>query len=382
MTALQKSVQCADFFPPGADSSTFQDTLKNSYSHGLEKIYRVETIDLKTVRRFSQGSGKDESSPEKVEKGMTTFDESFDLGEGFRDWITSPLLEEPISVLHLPKPLEKQLLERGMHKISDLEEGVLLQARFPHGQQEEIQRRKKEYLTGKPLLKTTEIDFLSIIKCLFGDLDPARAFLFLDPLSLASWIQLTPSEKVDLKKINDFTRKEWIKGVVESLNNPEKSIWLKKKFRSISMAFLIPFIEKRGGIASHEELIEMLLLRASNKDIGKRTLDLLESLKPSLFDFFESLPSNKLAYFAREDHLMRAKALENIAKSYFPTFFSIYKFDEIHSLLQNELAKQWVSLSEEYLKAYFWFSPDFTMKKEKTGEWTVSLCPFARACRH
>ena len=52
----------------GLDTSTksFEEVYKTSYSHGLESIYRIENIDLKTVRKLGVKEEKPSKEPSKA----------------------------------------------------------------------------------------------------------------------------------------------------------------------------------------------------------------------------------------------------------------------------------------------------------------------------
>jgi hypothetical protein len=131
MTALENSVQTASF---------------PTYSHGLESIYKIETIDVKSIRKLSDSKPK---VPTILLEEGEDHQLSFDFGPSFRSWISPITLLEPLQVLGLPKPIEKMLNEKEFRSVGDLQSGRLKEVGLGQGHVEDIQLSLGRYLAGK-----------------------------------------------------------------------------------------------------------------------------------------------------------------------------------------------------------------------------------------
>jgi hypothetical protein len=96
----------------------------HSYSHGFEKIYALETVDVATVRLLDRGQKTAPQSilPEKDSLQLSQVD--LDFGFLWRNWITPCFLSEPLQVLELSKQAESVLVAQGYCVLKDLLVGV------------------------------------------------------------------------------------------------------------------------------------------------------------------------------------------------------------------------------------------------------------------
>lgn len=332
----------------------FQITSKGAYSHGLEEIYKVETIDLKSIRRMEI---KEESSQKPLPVQKSTFPQlSLDLGPGFRGWMTPFLDKEPIQVLDLNKQLEKWLLENSYDTIGALRfadfSTELFVRKLGQGHREELSNKLHDYLKNKPVKETTVIDFLSLLKCVVGKIEKKKLYVALKPFGLDSWFSLTPMELADVKRLGKNEQRLWIDEVHQKL---PRDI-LDDCFFKIAETWLIPWIEKRSGVATQEELFEYLLLRSSDSEVAEKVLS------------FFSYPLAKVLFYCRGDlffssldNLNRFQKTEALLLTYFPTRYSRYRLDDLYRFVVAEMKEM---LSELFFKNVLMHSGSFRILQD------------------
>lgn len=360
MTALQKNVQSVEF------SSDF-DLLtapQKAYTHGLESIYKLECIDLKSVRKFSgavEQSVKKFSWEEASEPQL-----SLDLGPFFRGWMVPSLLQEPTQVLQLSKPVEKTLLEKGYKTLGELEKASLQSLGLGQGHIEEIRRKLKGYIEGKPRLRISRIDFQSVVKCLFADLDWKKASVFLSSYDIADWLLLSPADSVDVKKLSFDNRVMWQKEVMDQMKNEPKALQVQSFFSSIAETWIKPWMMVRGGLATREEILEGLLLRSTDPMFAKAALQLFLALG----DPFHALFPISGGFAASKTVQKVHEKIEKTALSYFKNPSAQIFLKDLDQWVAEEFAKDWEAVNPE---KSIRFSPRFDFfRTAKNGEWMVA----------
>lgn len=98
------------------DLQSFEGTYKTAYSHGLEAIYALENVDLKSIRRISDAQESEPLQPKSPPRPLQPLEApepqlELDLGDGYRSWIESFVLQEPIHVLGV-SPMPKNAWRR------------------------------------------------------------------------------------------------------------------------------------------------------------------------------------------------------------------------------------------------------------------------------
>lgn len=365
MTALQKSVQ----------SSLFHEGLTGAYTHGLESIYAIEKVDLKTVRKLEF---KEPPKPAaKVHQEELDFSSEMDLGPFYRGYTPSPLLKEPVQVLQLIKSVEKVLLDKGIDTLgtllhANLHDTVFLKT-LGSGHIEDIRKKLKEYIGSRPLKKTRSIDFISIIKCLAADLERKKAYALLDRFGLSEWVQLSPTEKAELKRLSPEIRSNWCDECFSLMREGKKAEFLAEELKIMTETWLKPWMVQRQGIAKKEELIELLELRAEDSRLVRSTLQFLEDLFQSQHFCFEAFLCSVEedvyaadAYIAGKFYMTRQMAL-----SYFVNKSAIYRLDELAQFVASELAKKWDNTSAQFFEKTLQSSAFFDLRRNGDGQWTV-----------
>ena len=201
---------------PPPDTLTFEETYKTAYSHGLEAIYALENIDIKSIRpilplQANKAPGPKivpQIFPEKLSDQL-----ELDLGDAYRGWIDSFIKKEPIHVLGLSRHAEKCLLEHGKRVLGDLihtnlKEFVFLKG-MGQGHVDEIQQKLARYLEGRPLERCKKIDFASWIRSIVAAFDRKKVYVALESHHLSDLFSLSPSESVETRRLT-LEKQEWI----------------------------------------------------------------------------------------------------------------------------------------------------------------------------
>lgn len=332
-----------------------QDALQGAYSHGLESIYKVETIDLKTVRRLQTI----ELPPEPSSKHFHKIDVQleFDFGTKYRSWVQPYLDREPIQVLQCSKPLEKWLLENGFHTIralrfADLSTEPFLR-KLGQAHREEVASKLRSYLKDKPLTQTKQFDSLSLLKALCFHLDRKKLAVALKPFGLEGLLALSPMELAELKKVTPIEEGEWKREIKTSIDRA----FLDEAYQRIAEAWLAPWIERRGGVATAEELIEWMEFISLDSSITSKLFALLP------FPLREFLPSEGNLFFSSEKAKREALKYEEILLSYFPTNAYRYSVNELIGFVWNESAKRGEFPSNKLLTSLLYLSPCFSLNQ-------------------
>lgn len=352
MATLQNSVQKCE------DLTSFQEIFTTCYSHGLESIYKLENVDLKSVRKLAVVE-KSVSIPVKIKEEWLEDQLSLDLGPFYREWITPYLHLEPIHVLQLAKPLEKNLLGLGVKTIGNLNQLDLQTLKLGQGHIEEIRKKLSEYIYNKPLKKTKSLDFLSLIKCVCADKDPCKIFVCLETYGLHEWMHLSPSESMEVKR--SLNKSEWV-----SEMRPVIISAVKPYFPSIVETWVKPWLHRRGGVAHGAEIEEFLVLKSLDPGIAEKALKLFGPMHDSLVEIegiFALSPA-----VAKEYELIFQKI-----KSYFVNPKACYQLCELVNLVAKEFALEWNSVTEAQIQRALNLSCAYKIFRASNGTWLIHL---------
>lgn len=333
-----------------------QDAFQGAYSHGLENIYKVETIDLKTVRRLQAIELPPEPSLKQFHKVDVQLE--FDFGTKYRNWVTPYLDREPIQVLQCSKPLEKWLLENEFLTIralrfADLSTEPFLR-KLGQAHREEVASKLRSYLYDKPLSQTKHFDSLSLLKALVGHLDRKKLAVALKPYDLEDFLALTPMEQAELKKVTPFEETEWKREVKAAIDRT----FLEESFHRIAEAWLAPWIERRGGVASLEELTEFLEMVSLDASITRKFFAFIP------IPLRELLPSEGNLFYSSEAMKATALKFEECLLSYFPSNAYRYTMDQLLEFVSCESSKKGELPSRKLLESLLYLSPCFSVNQQ------------------
>ena len=366
MTVLQKGVQSERSLEkiPG-----FHETFKSAYSHGLEAIYSIETVDLKSVRKMAEAvPSKQERRPKVASQEYIEEQPSFDLGAAYRDWMVPHTLQEPIQVLQLSKHVEKALLEKGLCSLGALQKAnwhdISLLRGLGQGHIEDVRGKLQAYIAEKPIQKSTSIDFLSLFKCLCGDLERKKVCALLEPHGLAEWLSLTPLEGMELRRAAPDVYQEWGHETQKLLLGGDKRDFLFAELGLLIQTWIVPWLWRRGRVATASQIYEALILRSADEELGEHAVPLLFSWAP-LHHF---LPQIEGVFAASEADAVAHKELIALASTYFVHPDTSYGLTELENLLRAELATQWRSMP--HLSQQLVLGP-FHCYRDPKGQWRI-----------
>ena len=360
MATLQNSVQISETYDLETDpSASFNEVFSNSYSHGLESIYKLENIDLKSIRKLS--TQKEPVLQSTVSLQIEEWQEdqfALDLGSFYQGWMTPYIFQEPIQVLNLAKPIEKNLIALGFKNLGQLKGADLFSLKLGQGHIVDIRTKLKDYFLNKPTEKTANIDFCSLIKCIFGDKDPCKAYVLLEPYGLHQWISLTPSETMEVKRAPATQKREWKK---ELFSENEA----KDYFTSIIEIWIKPWMYARDGIATVDELNEYLILRSLDETYARSFLELFKDT------IFSSLISLKSCLALSKQFANRFRLIEMTGLSYFNQADTEFSLNHFVHLLTVELGLEWHKLTSEQIFKVLNISNYYKVYRNAKGEWRV-----------
>lgn len=352
MATLQNSVQKSE------DLTSFQEIFTTCYSHGLESIYKLENVDLKSIRKLVIVE-EPIQIPAKIQEEWLDDQLSLDLGLFYREWMAPYLNQEPIQVLGLAKPIEKNLIGWGFRTIGNLRQIDIQSLKLGQGHIEEVRKRLADYILNKPLIKTKSIDFLSLIKCVCADKEPCKIFVCLEAYGLHEWMNLTPSESMEVKRSSN--KKEWASEML-SLIIPA----VKPLFSSILETWVKPWMYRRCGIASQEEIEEFLILKSLDPVHAKSALKLFGPV-------YDSLVPMEGSFALSEVVSQEYQRIHKTIKSYFINPKAYYQLEELMTFVAKELAMSYMKVTNEQLLRIFSFSSAFKIYRTSSGVWNVRL---------
>lgn len=362
------------FNNPSSDSQTFEETYKTSYSHGLEAIYALENIDIKSIRRIESAPKISPKKTPPIKNAFTSLQGELDLGEEFRGWIPSFIKKEPLQVLELSKHAEKCLIENGFHQLGtligiNLKDFVFLRG-MGQGHIEEVNQKLHDYLDGRELDKCQKIDFFSWLKVLLAAQDRKKVHVLLEPYDLSHHFPLSPSEHVEVRKLSFEKKQEWMEELLAKLVTPQNKQAVQTDMELIFSVFFKPWIRQRQGFATLQELTERMQRISEDKKIchsviaffqehffeGKDLFSLF--LKPIDHDLYSSDDFWQTVY----------KTIIDQTSTYFYSSKICYGLREITYLLEKEFARSWIGFTEGFIEKVLRLSPRYSLTKGFSGK--------------
>lgn len=368
--------------PQSQTSNSFEHTYKTSYSHGLEKIYALENIDISTVRTLDNDtSSQNISASEQLSNRWiepSSLQAQLDLGDHFKGYIEPFFLREPIQMLGLSKRIENSLISNGQKQIQDLLSVELATVKWPQnigqGHIDEIHDKLQQYLEGASIQQAKSINFLSWLKILTFDLTPKKAAATFEHYHIPSIVSLSSFERQELRRLTPEKKIEWIhESKQESLSKHICEI--KKDLKKIAAIFIKPWMEKRFNIASEKEITERLIYIAEPCSSACEVLNWMTETyfngKFLLSDFLE--PLDDALYGSDTETARIYNSIIQTARSYFYKENNVYPLEKLTSWIARELAKTWNGYPHLLIERALKLSPHFRVRKDKTGKLIVKL---------
>lgn len=247
---------------------SFEETYKTAYTHGLEVIYSLENVDLKTVRRIEEYKPHPVEVPDTstINSSASPFQSQsqleFDLGYDYQAYVEPYFLNESIQMLGLTSQAENCLCEHGMKTVADLlafnfKQFVFMKG-MGQGHIDEVKKKLEKYVGARSLKYAYTIDFRSMFLGLTIGVPFKKLSLFLKRFNLADEVPLTLAEKIEARTFENSKDKNVQDEVLAFLKNPDKHKEALLQLEKIAKVFLIPWARSRCGIATEDELTERL----------------------------------------------------------------------------------------------------------------------------
>lgn len=368
------------------NTSSYEEVYKTAYSHGLEAIYTLENVDLKTVRRISSPQPAAPSKPQKparqvVNTSHTNEQLEFNFGEEYRNSIDSFILDEPIQVLGLSRHAERCLIEHGKSKLRDLTAVNLRDFVFfkgmGQGHIDEVQNRLKNYLEGHVIHNCPYVDFNSLIRVLVSAHNAKKVHIFLEPFELSELITLSPAESLEVRRLTLEKRQEWSQEIKVEFVSPQKQHYVLTAMQKIIDVFIKPWMRCRMGFASYQELLERIQRIADPPASAVRTLNFIEEVYLEKHPLENYLLYEKDLYFV-DYHIQECyQTVIKRALTYFYKRGVAYTLSELCRLLTKEFAVEWRGFAEGFIEKCLCSSSLFTVRSNQTRQLMVSLSAFA-----
>jgi hypothetical protein len=355
--------------------SSFEQTYKMAYSHGLESIYALQDIDATKIRPIgnSNDQQKENSTKENHHSLLDLEQLEFDFGYAYRGWSEPFILDEPIQVLSLSRHAEKCLMDQGKNLLKDLKNANLQDFVFikgmGQGHIDEIRQKLNRYIENYPLSKCDFIDFGSWIRTLVASSERKKIWVALEAYGLSELVSLSPAESVEVRRQSFEKKQEWLQEIQNELRSKNVSS-AKANMQKIVEIFLKPWIRGRKGFATESELMERL------QRISYQTRFALPGLQFFQEVFFDNVLPLKPYLIEGDCHLFFADqhtvdAFHRIihkAGSYFYKSSISYPLPSLILFLQRELSLSWSDADPDFIEKTLKLSSIFQVYKTPKGQ--------------
>lgn len=341
-----------------------------AYSHGLEKIYTLETIDVATVKVLKKSSKSATASPSPASTPLFCQGE-FDFGPPWRQWIPPCFLEEPLQVLELSKQATTALIAHGLSSIGSLlaetPETLMTIRSLGQGHIDEVIDKLKHHINGRSTLHTTTIEWGAWLRSLLASVPPRAAKVLLDSYQLEDVLTISRSMHAEVRRLSREERERQLLIANEALDSQRDMIL--ERLGTIVMALVIPWMRKRGNIATSYELSERLEQLSADLHLMEGCWRLLSHV----------LKSEETAW---QWHLCRvapgvytidgATAAEYrevvaVATSYFYRPGLSYPLDDIVVWVARELGRQWRGPPLSQIAKILRYAPEWRVRRGASG---------------
>lgn len=364
------------------DQQTFEETHKLAYSHGLELIYKLENVDLKSIKPIAESRTIPIKAVENSQKVfISSVDEQlqFDFGDEFRGWIDAFISQEPIQFLGLSRHAEKCLQDHGKTVLADLIEanlhGFIFFKGMGQGHVDEIRQKLHQYIDGRPLTHCHRIDFASWVRSVAGSFERKKIYAAMEKYKLNDLFSLTPAESVEVRRLTLEKKQEWIREFEIFLKESQKSQFVLSNMLKIVNVFFKPWMRNRMGIATKGEIFERLERISVNSEIALQALSFFADIFfQGKFPIGESLyPIEKELYCVDLKHIQSFQAIVDNALTYFYKPNVIYPLPILISYLQREFALDWGDFTEGFIEKVLRHSSTFRVRKGFLGDLEIRL---------
>jgi len=362
---------------------SFEETLKTSYSHGLESIYKLENVDFSTVKPLHSINQPEIQTNIAKKADILLTEQShqleLDLGTKYRTWIKAPLPQEPIQVLGLSRHAEKCLLDLGINQLERLLNGELQNISslktVGQGHLDEIAKQLKEYVGSQPQEKAYGIDWGSWLRALMSQCDRRKVELLLHKFELFDQLRLNSQEGMEIKRLPPEHQKIWKKDALAECCQLECRKKAIASLEEIADVFIKPWMLDREGIVKEKELIERLEQVSYQPELVKPILHFLREVYfEDLFAFRRFLVEVEPEVYCINKYIAHQYSeIVDCISSYFYKNSATYLVPELHNFVTKELLPHWKDMSLEFFMKAIRFSSLFRIRKDRQANLFVLL---------
>lgn len=352
---------------------SFEEIFKASYSHGLESIYALENVDLKSIRRIAPPSHSIQSKPQL--KQVVSFQEDlgeqleFDFGDAYRSWMKSFLLIEPIQFLDLSSRVENILIMHNKNTLQDLlplDKPHYLQMKgMGQGHIDEIQQKLQKYLAGQPLYMCRTINLMALLRSLIASLDRRKNAIYLEAYQLAKFISLRPAESVEVRYFSSEKRQDYFRQAYADYRTEDKHRLLDASLRSIVDVFITPWICSRNGLATQTEITERFQKISEDPKVAPNISKFISDVYfDGQFLLERFLISVEQGLYATSPSFSQAyRLIVQKTHSYFYKSCVTYSMHKLIKLIEREFALEWMGFEKGFVEKVLRYSPLFRVFK-------------------
>ncbi len=341
--------------------SQYEEVFDQAYTHGLEAIYKLQTVDLSSIRRVG---GTPVNETKTFVHALDDQQLTLDFGPVYRDWVKPFWFDEPIRVLGLSVNAQRGLVALRKERLEDLAELDFRQLVFGktlgQGHLDEIQQKLANYLAGVDRERTRRLDIASWVRGLCGELESKSAYLLCERFGLQQCLTLSVGELGELKRASKDLRVRWLEEAFRQINKSS----LIGCWQAVVQAFLLPWMRQRNGLASFSQLTERLQQLSLQPNLVAGLLHMLAELLQRTCPYSIVLHSAEENVFC--DSLASLKQYDivlDLCQSYFRQSCPQYSYEHLICLVAQDLAKQWEEIDEALIERCLRLTNSFLVRK-------------------
>ncbi len=352
--------------------------LQSAYTHGLEMVYALESVDPDSIRPIStiQETAVGYDSPLTSKEMLESSEQlEFDFGPGFRTWMEPLVLLEPIGVLGLPAQAEKLLLEARRAVIADLLDYDLRSLGLGQGHIDDIRSKLSAHLLGKDLKRCNEWDLEAFIRTLFLFCDVRAGYTLFQDYHLQGVCRLSLATAAEVRRAGPEQQRRWRVEAMATWQMPQSRSFFYQKIEEAIAAFVRPWMLRRQGIASRADVLERLQRVTSQEALVQPFLSWANDVFAdgnSVLDGLLLQPVEGLFCADEATSHLVTNVLQCI-RSYFYNSGVVYPLSQLCHLVQRELACYWISPDSTQVTKIIELCSWLRMRKGPNGVRFVSL---------
>lgn len=188
---------------------------------------------------------------------------------------------------------------------------------------------------------------------------------------MESVFQLSLTAAAELRRTTGDKVGKWCEEALESLRSNEARSFLHDKMSEIVHALVIPWMRRRNGLATKEEIVERLQRIAVDSRLVEPFFAFLDDLSADVGDFLEQPMTGVFCC----DRWIAAEFKQVIACGYhyFVNVDAYYRVEELVSLVLRELSKSWLALTESFVVQAFSCCDHFHLRMDAFGKRIIRL---------